>query len=83
MGTLEEQLAARRERAAAGRTPEVAATLAAGIEAVRDSGLGERACKVGDAAPDFALGNATGEQIRLGELLRRGPVVLAFYRGAW
>ena len=38
---------------------------------------------VGDRAPDFALPNVRGEEIRLGDLLGRGAVVLAFYRGGW
>ncbi|NQT87280.1 AhpC/TSA family protein [bacterium] len=37
----------------------------------------------GDRAPDFALPNALGKTVRLSEELRKGPVVLAFYRGAW
>ena len=40
---------------------------------------------VGDAeqAPGFALPDAMGREVRLDSLLRRGPVVLTFYRGAW
>ena len=41
------------------------------------------ALAVGDRAPEFALPNAHGETVRLSELLARGPVALAFYRGAW
>lgn len=39
--------------------------------------------KPGEKAPDFTLGNAYGKPVRLSEQLRRGPVVLVFYRGAW
>ena len=38
---------------------------------------------VGDRAPDFALPDATGETVRLSDLLLDGPVVVTFYRGAW
>lgn len=41
------------------------------------------ALDVGDQAPDFALPNAMGREVRLSALLERGPVVLTFYRGAW
>ena len=41
------------------------------------------ALRAGDRAPDFALPDATGETVRLSELLAEGPVVLTFYRGAW
>jgi peroxiredoxin len=42
-----------------------------------------RAPQVGDRAPDFALPDQTAERIYLSSLLRRGPVVLIFYRGEW
>jgi peroxiredoxin len=38
---------------------------------------------VGATAPDFSLPDAHGAQVQLRGLLARGPVVLAFYRGAW
>jgi peroxiredoxin len=39
--------------------------------------------KVGERAPDFTLPNAYGKPVSLSSHLARGPVVLAFYRGAW
>ena len=40
--------------------------------------------KVGDPAPDFELKDAQGVSHRLSELVRRGPVVLEFFRsGGW
>lgn len=39
--------------------------------------------KPGEKAPDFSLPNAFGKSVRLSELLKDGPVVLVFYRGAW
>ncbi len=47
------------------------------------SGILETALKGGDRAPDFSLYDARGERVRLSALLRRGPVVLSFYRGGW
>jgi peroxiredoxin len=37
----------------------------------------------GDLAPAFALTMLDGEVLESSELLRRGPVILTFYRGAW
>ncbi|MGH8927285.1 MAG: redoxin domain-containing protein [Acidimicrobiia bacterium] len=34
---------------------------------------------IGDKAPDFELRRTFEETVRLGDLLERGPVVLAFY----
>lgn len=38
---------------------------------------------VGDKAPLFTLENATGEKISLKRMLKKGPVILTWYRGAW
>ena len=47
------------------------------------SNVGAQALKEGEPAPDFALPDPTGGTVRLAGLLRRGPVVVTFYRGAW
>lgn len=39
--------------------------------------------QVGDKAPDFSLSNATDDTTKLSELLKKGKVVLTFYRGSW
>ena len=39
--------------------------------------------KPGQPAPDFELANAFGQKVRLSEQLKKGPVILSFYRGAW
>ncbi|QCX01420.1 AhpC/TSA family protein [Aggregatimonas sangjinii] len=37
----------------------------------------------GQKAPDFSLTNANDKTVRLSELLKKGKVVLTFYRGSW
>jgi peroxiredoxin len=61
----------------------VLAKLRQSIEDVRNSGIAERALTVGDLAPAFTLPNAQGRPIALTELLRRGPVIICFYRSIW
>lgn len=39
--------------------------------------------QVGQRAPDFTLPDAHGDSVRLYDYLEQGPVILAFYRGAW
>lgn len=39
--------------------------------------------KVGDKAPDISTVDYVGNKINLKKLLKKGPVVLMFYRGAW
>ncbi|MBB3178779.1 peroxiredoxin-like family protein [Variovorax sp. Sphag1AA] len=41
------------------------------------------ALRAGTKAPLFTLADETGAQVALGDLLRMGPVVLHFIRGAW
>jgi len=67
-----------------GRWP--AAAHAAYEELVRRLGAAEtaeRALKLGDKIPDFALPNAEGKLVASDELLARGPLVINFFRGDW
>ncbi len=41
------------------------------------------ALKVGDAIPSFMLPNAEGHLVFSDELLKRGPLVINFFRGNW
>jgi peroxiredoxin len=43
----------------------------------------DQAVRVGDAFPDFLLPNAEGRLVARDDLLRRGPVVVTFFRGTW
>jgi len=45
--------------------------------------LGKNALRTGDKAPPFELPVAGNGIFVLSEALRRGPVVLVFYRGSW
>ena len=63
-----------------------AAALAVMHQAARElaeSGILTGTIKVGDKAPDFTLKNTRSRVVHLDDLLRRGPVVLSFYRGRW
>ncbi len=50
---------------------------------LKASGQAERARKVGDPAPEFALPDGSAEIVRSADLLARGPLVVSFYRGVW
>jgi peroxiredoxin len=52
------------------------------IAQLRD-GLAKTALKVGDRAPSIVLGNAKGETVDVSALLKKGPVIVVFYRGGW
>lgn len=43
----------------------------------------ERTLKAADQAPEFTLPDAAGRPVSSTELLKRGPLVITFYRGVW
>jgi len=48
-----------------------------------ESAAAQRARKAGDVAPSFSLKDPEGNVVNSAELLKRGPLVLSFYRGVW
>lgn len=54
-----------------------------GIRDVLTSGIIENALQVGDSVPNFKLTNAKGDTVDLSTYLKKGPVVLTWYRGGW
>jgi len=81
--TLRERLDAMREASKARIPAEARVVMERNIDELRTSGIMERVARVGQRAPDFTLPNASGQSVRLADLLARGPVVLSFYRGRW
>jgi peroxiredoxin len=81
--TLTQQLKERADATAANKSAEDLEILNNSVRIVDAAGIVNNALKVGDTAPDFALADAAGNTVRLTELLDAGPVVIAFYRGAW
>jgi peroxiredoxin len=47
------------------------------------SGAVRRAKKAGDTAPSFSLKDPEGNIVSSDELLKKGPLVVSFYRGVW
>jgi hypothetical protein len=47
------------------------------------SGIENRALKVGDRAPSFALFNQDHVQVSSANLVQKGPLVVSFFRGHW
>jgi peroxiredoxin len=53
------------------------------LDRLRMMRVAEDGLAVGDPLPDFALADGTGRVWASGELLDRGPLVLALFRGGW
>jgi peroxiredoxin len=80
---LKAHLDAFREDWTSSAPPERVRVYEESIDRLRDSGVAQQALNVGDQAPAFELPNASGDIVSLAELLKRGPVVLTWYRGGW
>jgi peroxiredoxin len=63
--------------------PSVIETMHRATAELIASGAATRARKAGDIAPSFSLKDPEGNEVSLTELLKKGPVVLSFYRGVW
>ena len=63
--------------------PEKAKVLQAALDKLRDSHLTEKALKVGQTMPNFSLPDEHGKTVRLKDLLKKGSVIVSFYRGSW
>ena len=83
MSTLAEQLKETNEAGRARIPAPALAVMDAATDALASSGVVGTSLDVGATAPDFTLPDARGGSVALGDVLRRGPVVLAFYRGGW
>jgi peroxiredoxin len=44
---------------------------------------GENALRIGEKVPNFALPSPDGKLLSLETLLKKGPIVITFYRGDW
>jgi peroxiredoxin len=53
------------------------------IDFLRQSGAVDKAAKAGETAPSFNLKNQNGEEISSEQLLKKRPLVVSFFRGAW
>ncbi len=81
--SLKEQLAAYRtswyQRVPADRQ----AAMQRHIDQLRNGAIAKTILKVGDHAPAIVLGNARGKTTDVAAMLKKGPVIVTFYRGGW
>ena len=60
-----------------------ATIMANAMEKLKQSGMVDKALGRGDKSPTFELANARGRRISSEALLKKGPLVISFYRGSW
>ena len=81
--TLQQQLDATNKQFTARMDPAVVKNINEAVKEIQGSEILANAKNEGDQAPDFTLPDATGKKVHLYELLKKGPVVLTWYRGNW
>lgn len=62
---------------------QVRVTMEEAISALKSSSIEKQAPKVGDKLIGFNLPNHHHEMVSLDSLLKKGPVIVTFYRGNW
>ncbi len=81
--TLAEEMAAFAAQGRATHSAERKAIYAGAAEALAATDILQTALGVGDRAPMFELPDAFGHQVKLADLLEKGPAIVSFYRGSW
>ena len=62
---------------------EVLEAFGKSIEDLKTKNIEEKSIKLGAIMPDFSLPNAKNEIIHSKEILKKGKMIIAFYRGSW
>lgn len=81
--SLAEIFAERKELIAKYVPAEIQAIHQRAIVEVRESGIAGRAVRSGDKASNFELADQNGTLVRVEDLLRKGRLVVCFFRGRW
>lgn len=81
--SLTEQLEAMSAKAVERIPADALAVMKQAAEDLDAQGIGDKGPKVGDQFPEVALQDASGSTVSLQSLLRKGPILVNFYRGGW
>ncbi len=81
--SLEQQLGKRRTPSAVNIPAQKYDIMQRSTKELQEIELSKNAFKKGQTIPSFELTNASGVIIKSVELLRKGPLVISFYRGGW
>ena len=80
---LREKLDAMKKESSAKLPPEILATMLQATEDLIQSGIADKAIKIGETLPEFTLPDEQGNLVSSKNLLVKGPLAISFYRGVW
>lgn len=62
---------------------ETLAVMHSATKSLMDSNYKDKTLKTGFTLPEFALSDQAGKVISSGSMLKKGPLIVSFYRGVW
>ncbi len=80
---LSQKLQSYREESFSKKTEEDKKIMIETAENLQKLEIENNALKEGDKIPEFQLKNATGDTVKIYDMLSKGSVIINFYRGAW
>ena len=80
---LAEELRQTKENFRKANGSEMAEVFNGFVDELTRAGIEEGALHMNEQAPDFTLPNAFGKMVTLSEKLKKGPVIITWYRGGW
>jgi hypothetical protein len=80
---LQDKLNEMKARFESGLPAETRARMHQATDDLMQSGILENVLKKGAPAPTFILKDHQGIEVNSGYLIKKGPLVISFYRGVW
>lgn len=80
---LTNELAAKKEEGSKKIPQDKREIMLGSIEKLKAEQLAKKALQVGDTMVNFTLPNSNGVGVTLADLLKKGKVIISFYRGGW
>ncbi len=81
--SLEQELKAKADESAKKMPADKKKVMSDAIDELRKSRIVDKVPKAGETFPDFTLLNAQGKPVQRKDVLKKGRVIITFYRGGW
>ena len=83
MNTLAKQIEQLNQELSSQLPQEVINAFGKSVDDLKTKNIEDRCIQPGEKMPEFILPNATGKMIDSNDILKKGKMILAFYRGSW
>ncbi|AYZ13689.1 AhpC/TSA family protein [Chryseobacterium arthrosphaerae] len=83
MNTLAKQIEQLNQELSLQLPQEVINAFGKSVDDLKTKNMEDRCIQPGEKMPEFLLPNATGKIIDSNDILKKGKMILAFYRGSW